>query len=83
MVNILGQTITTINARNKKKQAIYLGQAIDKKLGILGNRDWKQTPKPLYPYKKNDFTNYKTMLYYNIKAKVLGKPVKNIPFKKL
>ena len=41
MVNILGQTITTIDARNKKKWAIYLGQAIDKKLGILGNGDWK------------------------------------------
>ena len=41
MVNILGQIITIINARNKKKWVIYLGQAIDKKLGILGNRDWK------------------------------------------
>jgi len=61
----------------------YLGQAIDIKLGKPRNEVWQWVAKPLYLYRNSNSINCGTILCYNVKTKVLGILVENIPFREL
>ena len=83
VVNIQRQTIITIDITNRKTQAKFLGEAINIKLGKLRDKDQQWKAKLFYFYGNTNNTNYRMMMCYNIKAKVLEKQVEDIFFREL